>query len=243
MENKNKEGDAVEGELTFVDDSECYLVSWEGSDLTIVEAAVVSTGVTAAGWSTDRVTGLINRLMKDRHGGPFEHVIFRFHIKTPLFTARQLQRHRIASWNEASGRYKVMPAVAYIPPATRPMRQEGAAMDYNFIVDESLGLATRVVMEESTKAAWRNYHRLLDAGVAKEVARMVLPVNQMTEMVVTINLRSLLNFLSLRGEGKSVFPSHPQFEIVQIARRMEMAVAEKVPISYEAFMKVGRVAP
>lgn len=230
-------------ELELVEDSEVQLASWTGSDLTIVEAAVVSTGAEMSEWSADRVAGLINRLMKDRHGAPFEHVVFRFIIHTPIFTARQLMRHRLASFNEASGRYRTIAPQAYVPPLTRPIRQQGKAMDYDFEVDEALSKAARVVISESTKAAYRNYELLLSQGVAREVARIVLPTNMMTEFVMTINLRSLFNILSLRGEGKSMFPSHPQFEIVQVAKRMEVAVAEKVPLAYDAFVRNGRVAP
>jgi len=230
-------------ELEFVEDSEVQLLAYSGSDITIVEAAVVSTGADIDSWSDDRVAGLINRLMKDRHGAPFEHVVFRFLIRCPIFTARQLMRHRLASFNEASGRYRTLLPRAYVPPETRPIRQKGKAMDYNFEVDEALSRAARVVIESSTKAAYRNYELMLSQGVAKEVARIILPTNMMTEMVVTLNLRSTLNILSLRGEGKSLFPSHPQFEIVQVAKRLETVVAEKVPVAYAAFVSNGRVAP
>lgn len=230
-------------DIEFVSDSEVAFVKVAGSDLTVVQAAVVSTGLNAEEWSAERVNGLINRLMKDRHGAPFEHVTFTFMVKTPLFTARQMMRHRIASFNEASARYRILPAVFYVPPSHRPLVQNGKAMDYDFQVDEKLSAIAKVLIEQSSKSSYKTYEQLLDAGIAREVARMVLPANMMTEFMVTINLRSLFNIFSLRGENTGTYPSHPQFEIVQVASRMEEAAADAVPISYEAFVQQGRVQP
>lgn len=230
-------------DVVFTSKSEVTLVDWLGSDLSVVQSAVVSTGINPADWSEGRVDGLINRLMKDRHGAPFEHVMFTFWVNAPLFTARQMMRHRVASFNEASGRYRVLNSVFYVPPPGRPIVQTGKTMDYEFSVDDKLAAATNVMMKTACQAAYRTYTQLLEAGVAKEVARMVLPVNVMTEYFVSINLRSLFNMLSLRGKEPGTFPSHPQYEIAEVVALMEEQVKRIVPSSYAAFVANGRVQP
>lgn len=230
-------------DIIFTNKSDVTLVDWLGADLSIVQAAVVSTGVDPADWPASKAEGLINRLMKDRHGAPFEHVTFTFWVHTPLFTARQMMRHRIASFNEASGRYRVLESAFYIPPYERPIKQVGKTMDYEFVADEKLSAVAAVVMKESCRAAYANYSQLLAGGVAKEVARMVLPVNIMTEYFVTINLRSLFNMMSLRGKDSGTFPSHPQFEIAEVVAQMEDYVKTTVPLAYQAFINNGRVQP
>lgn len=230
-------------EITFVDSSTVTLANCMGDDLSVVKAAVVSTGLDASEWPTERVRGLISRLMADRHGAPFEHVVMTFMVKTPIFTARQLMRHRIASWNEASGRYRVLPATFYLPPETRLIKQVGKAMDYTFEEDHALSRAARDVIRSHSRRAYRAYETLLEAGVAREVARMILPTNLMTELTVTVNLRSLFNLLALRGTGEALFPSHPQHEITEVAAGMEQYVSLIAPASYEAFVEAKRVAP
>lgn len=231
------------GEVTFTSESTVTLVDRLGSDMSIVDAAVVSTGADASTWPEERVDGLISRLMRDRHGAPFEHVVFTFWIRAPLFTARQMMRHRVASFNEVSGRYRTLESVFYVPPPSRPITQVGKTMDYEFVADEKLSAAARVVMTTACQSAYQSYSRLLEAGVAKEVARMVLPVNIMTEFFVTINLRSLFNMMSLRGKETGTFPSHPQYEIAEVVAHMERHVDLHVPRAYRAFVECGRVQP
>lgn len=236
---KKKEGEAV----LFTNTSEVELVDLMGDDRRLVETATVSTGADSATWSDERVVGLINRLMKDRHGSAFEHVYFTFKIKTPLFTARQFMRHRMASYNEVSGRYRLLPQEYYIPPYDRPVMQIGKAMDYEFVVDEKIGAMANVAMRGACEHASKIYEQLLDAGVAREVARMIIPVNVMTEFFVTINLRSLFNLMSLRSTEQGLFPSHPQFEFSQVTALIEEIVATEMPCAYAAFVEHGRVQP
>ena len=229
--------------LDYVTTSSVDLVDVLGTDLSIVKAAVVSTGLDVADWQDERVQGLISRLMADRHGAPFEHVVFTFKVTTPLFTARQMMRHRIASFNEASGRYKVLPATFYVPPPERPLRQEGKAMDYNFVADDRLHPEIERELKRQARDQYDSYEWMLGRGCAREIARVVLGTNIMTEFMVSINLRSLFNVLSLRGKEPGLFPSHPQYEITQVADHMEVAVARVTPICYDAFVSAGRVAP
>lgn len=230
-------------ELSFTQTSHVSLVDYMGNDESIIKAAVVSTGLVTEDWSELRIVGLINRLMADRHGAPFEHVVYTFKVTTPLFTARQMMRHRIASFNEASGRYRVLPSVFYTLPDDRPVRQEGKTMDYNFVDDKELLDYAQGMIAEASQNAYLSYEDMLQAGVAKEVARMILPVNIMTEFFVTINLRSLFNLFSLRGKETGTFPSHPQYEITVVTEQIERLVQLTVPRAYEAFRKAGRVQP
>ena len=230
-------------EVKFVDRSSVWLHDSMGTDRSPVLAALASTGMDASEWPEERVVGLINRLMKDRHGATFEHVIFTFVVQTPLFTARQMMRHRIASFNEASGRYKVLPATFYVPPPERPLRQEGKAMDYNFVADDRLHPEIARELQRQARDQYDSYEWMLGRGCAREIARVVLGTNIMTEFMVSINLRSLFNVLSLRGKEPGLFPSHPQYEISQVADHMEVAVARMTPICYDAFVSAGRVAP
>ena len=212
------------------------------SDEAVTMAARVSTGADEA---PERDSGLINYLMRDRHGSPFEHNAFTFYIEAPIFVFREFMRHRIASYNEESGRYKQLEPVFYVPSPERKLIQVGKPGAYTFVEGaewqyrEVVGVARKV----STKA-YVNYLSLISDGVAREVARMCLPVNIYSSMFVTINARSLMNFLSLRVvDTGSTYPSFPQREIEMVAEQMEGIFAEKMPLTYAAFVKNGRVAP
>lgn len=192
-----------------------------------------------------RDKGLINYLMRDRHGSPFEHNAMTFYVQAPIFVFREFMRHRIASYNEESGRYRELQPVFYIPGPERKLIQVGkpGAYDFEDGTAEQAALVTQETMSV-TRAAYESYQRMLVAGVAREVARIVLPVNIYSSMYVTMNARSLMNFLSLRTKREGThFPSYPQREIEMCAEKMEDAWAELMPLSYESFNENGRVAP
>jgi thymidylate synthase (FAD) len=219
-----------------------------GGDDSVVRSARVSTGGSfAVGPNNlgERDKGLINYLMRDRHGTPFEHNGFTFYVEAPIFVFREFMRHRIASYNEESGRYKELEPVFYVPDLKRKLIQTGKPGAYIF-EDGSLNQLITVMRStyESNKLAYEEYQKMLDAGVAREVARGVLPVNIYSSMYVTMNARSLMNFLSLRTMREGThFPSFPQREIEMVAEMMENLWAEKMPVTYETFNKNGRVAP
>ena len=219
------------------------LVQSMGSDEAVVKAARVSTKTASVDASKD--AGLINYLMRDRHGSPFEHNAFTFYIEAPIFVFREFQRHRIASYNEESARYKELEPVFYVPGLERKLVQKGKPGAYEFEWGD-LGQLAVVYRStyEANKLAYEEYQKMLDAGIAREVARGVLPVNIYSSMYVTMNARSLMNFLSLRTDRKeNLFPSFPQREIEMVAEQMEAVFAEKMPITYDCFNKNGRVAP
>lgn len=237
-----------EGEVTFKEDVEVETVKCEASDLDVVWSARVSTqGEThdskLMGTAEE---GLINFLMKNRHGTPFEHNSFTFYVQAPIFVFREFMRHRIGiSYNEESGRYKKLDPVFYVPPVDRPLQQVGKPGHYKFV--EGTRDQQALVHDEIKVAsflAYQSYEQMLDAGIAREVARMVLPVNIFSSMYVTLNARSLMNFLSLRTEREeTMFPSYPQREIEMVAEKMEVTLMFAMPQTYKSFNDNGRVAP
>lgn len=192
-----------------------------------------------------RNRGLINYLMRDRHGSPFEHNSMTFYVQAPIFVFREFMRHRIASYNEESGRYRELRPVFYVPAADRNLVQTGKPGAYEFHpgTAEQTALVQQQTMDVS-RHAYEAYQRMLEAGVAREVARIVLPVTTYSSMYVTMNARSLMNFLSLRTKREGThFPSFPQREIEMCAEQMEEHFAQLMPLTYEAFNTNGRVAP
>lgn len=180
--------------------------------------------------------GLIKFLMRERHGTPFEHNAFRFHIKVPIFVVREWQRHRIASYNEWSGRYAVLEPDFYIPDYVRT--QVGKPGAYTFKpVTRFKRWWFRMQIANASKKSYKRYEKALKKGVAKEQARMNLTPNIYTEMYWTLNARSLMNFLSLRNSDQA------QWEIAQYAAAVEEFFKEKMPITHAAFIENGRVAP
>ncbi len=233
--------------VTFRSDMTVQLMRAAADDPFIAQAARVSTlgnkaADDAAGENIDK---LINFLIRDRHGSPFEHCNFTFYVEAPIFVWRELMRHRMASYNEESGRYKVLRPVFYVPGEDRNLVQQGKAGAYEFVPGTEEQHA--VVDTETTSAAlqaFQAYQAMLDAGVAREVARIVLPLNIYSSAFVTMNARALTNFLSLRTKrpaGEAKFPSFPQREIEMVAEEMEKVFAEHMPITHEAWNRHGRV--
>lgn len=233
--------------FVFFDRPVVELVDKMGDDLAIAHAAWVSTmGEHADEGDPDKIAGLINFLAKNRHGSPFEHAAVKFRVKAPIFVWREHHRHRIASYNEESGRYKQLDPHFYIPSPERNLTQIGKAGAYEFVPGSPRQIAvTHDVLEVAAIKAYHFYQSLLDEGVAREVARMCLPVNIMSTCYVTMNLRALMNFLSLRTPPTedSLFASFPQAEIAMVAADYEKLFADHFPITHAAFIKAGRIAP
>jgi thymidylate synthase (FAD) len=234
-------------DITFRSDVTVELVNSMARDSDVAMAARVSTvsGNHEKVVDLEKDAGLINYLMRDRHGSPFEHNAFTFYIEAPIFVFREFMRHRIASYNEESGRYKELSPVFYVPGEDRKLRQVGKPGAYVFEDgDYNQKKMVPASIRRVNAEAYNAYKSMLEAGIAREVARAVLPVNLCSSMYVTMNARSLMNFLSLRTSREGThFPSFPQREIEMVAEKMEEFFAEKMPITYEAFNKNGRVAP
>ena len=236
-------------EIIFREDMSVELVKSSASDADVIWAARVSTAgdksLEDVGSDASKSEGVINYLARERHGSPFEHTSMTFFISAPIFVFREFMRHRIASYNEESGRYRELKPVFYVPSKERKLVQIGKAGSYTFIDGNTEQYEITVKsIKETCKLAYANYQKMLDAGVAREVARAVLPVTLYSSMYVTMNARALMNFLSLRtARDGSHFPSYPQREIEMVAEKMEAEFAKLMPITYGAFEKSGRIAP
>ena len=207
------------------------------SDLSVVNGARVSFA-RRKDELDDSDSGLIRFLMRERHGTPFEHNAFRFHIRCPIFVAREWMRHRVGSFNEFSLRYAKATEDFYVPEPEDVRTQVGKPGAYTFeTVEPELADETRDALREVYEQAYATYERLVDAGVAREVARSVLPVGAYTEFYWTVNARSLMNFVSLRAAETA------QREIRRYAEACERFLAEQMPVTHEAFVASGRVAP
>jgi len=224
--------------LDVLDHGEVELLDVMGNDLSVVNAAKVSFAAQIKEIDEASI-GLINYLMKNKHATPFEHVIFKFRIKAPIFVTREWMRHRWSSFNEMSMRYHIPPVIDYYVPAQNSIRKQvGKPGSYSFeeIEDDETKTLFTLLMQNVISYADEAYHRMIQAGVAKEIARCVLPVTQYTEFIWTVNARSLINFISLRAE------SNAQYEIQEYATIIESFFAEIMPITHEAFNKSGRMA-
>ncbi len=235
--------------IQFRDDMTVELVKASASDSDVIWAARVSTAgdksLDAVGSDASGAEGLINYLARERHGSPFEHTSMTFFISAPIFVFREFMRHRIASYNEESGRYRELRPVFYVPAKERNLVQVGKPGSYSFIpgTEEQYSVTVNAIKESCTQA-YENYKKMLKVGVAREVARAVLPVTLYSSMYVTMNARALMNFLSLRTSREgSHFPSYPQREIEMVAEKMEEHFAKLMPLTHKAFEKSGRVAP
>lgn len=206
-------------------------------DLSVVRSARVSFGKSAQTIGEAEI-GLIKFLMRERHGTPFEHAVFRFHVKCPIFVAREWFRHRIGSFNEFSGRYSTMTEEFYVPELEDMRTQVGKPGSYTFEqMDKETARAVHDIMTQLNSAAFDGYNKLLDMGVAKEVARMVVPVSAYTQFYWTVNARALMNFLSLRTAETA------QREIRDYADKIEAFFSAAMPVTYAAWVSNNKTTP
>ncbi|MEU7384681.1 MULTISPECIES: FAD-dependent thymidylate synthase [unclassified Streptomyces] len=235
---------------SFRSDVTVDLVKHAASDADVLFAARVSTlgelSLAELDRDPERSKGLINFLMRDRHGSPFEHNSMTFFISAPIFVFREFMRHRVGwSYNEESGRYRELEPVFYVPDESRKLVQEGRPGKYRFVegTQAQQELVGRV-MTDSYRQAYEAYQEMLEAGVAREVARSVLPVGLFSSMYATCNARSLMHFLGLRTQHElAKVPSFPQREIEMVGEKMEAEWARLMPLTHAAFNANGRVAP
>lgn len=180
--------------------------------------------------------GLINFLMKNKHMTPFEMVQLKFAVKAPIFVFREWHRHRTFSINEMSGRYVELEREFYVPARDDMREQKGKPGAYYYETIESDGKADTAQLEISmaSQRSFDTYERLLEEGVAKEVARLVLPVNTYSKMVWSGDLRCLMQFLALRNHP------HAQLEIRRYAEVIEEIAFSVAPVAMGAFVEHGK---
>jgi len=216
--------------IKVLDHGEVRLIDYMGSDLQVSSAARVLEDVGRHRGEAD--IKLIKYMWNNGHTSPFEHVVFTFYVKAPIFVIRQWQRHRTWSYNEFSARYKEVPDCWYVPDPShigvqslknhqsRIISADGELLDYH----------ASEVINQACESAFRYYDELLTNGVPREIARGVLPVNTYTEMWATVNLNNLFKFLTLRMD------EHAQFEIREYANALLELIKPVVPNSVEAYL-------
>jgi thymidylate synthase (FAD) len=225
-----------DGAIAVLDHGFVALDGALASDLAVVNGARVSFNQESDEF-TDRESGLIRFLMRERHGSPFEHGYFRFIVKAPIFVVREHHRHRAGhSYNEWSGRYSKLDAEFYVPDNVRTQVGKPGAYSFEPVDDQTRESAQREI-EENAERAFEAYERMLDLGVAKEVARAVLPLSTYTKYYWSCNPRSLMHFCSLRNHEAA------QFEIRQYAAAAESFLEQLMPVTHAAFVAAGRIAP
>jgi len=217
------------------------VIDYMGTDSAIVQAARVSYGAGTKKINED--AGLINYLLRHRHTTPFEMCEIKFHIKLPIFIARQWIRHRTANVNEYSGRYSIMDKEFYIPaPEQLASQSKKNHQGRGDVLEGAEAQRVLEILKADSVNAYAHYEEMLNAseegdikdpaksGLARELARMNLPVNFYTQWYWKIDLHNLMHFLSLRAD------SHAQYEIRVYAEAMLEVLKAWVPITYQAFM-------
>jgi thymidylate synthase (FAD) len=224
--------------VDFTEVIKCELVDACASDLSVVNAARISYD----SQHPELEPGddkLINYLLKNRHGTPFEHGFFKFRVEAPIFSFREHHRHRIGhSYNEMSGRYTELEGKFYVPSCARV--QEGKPGHYVYLElppDHPKSINMNKHCKDSYRISWWHYKAMLRDGIAKEQARIVLPVGIYTKMIWSCNPRSIMHFLGLR------LGSTAMKEIKTVATEAEKALKELMPITYYHFISNERVAP
>jgi thymidylate synthase (FAD) len=203
--------------------------NWHTLDAQIVRAARVSYGKGTKTVRDDEK--LIRYLIKNEHWSPFEMVEFKFHVKAPIFVARQWFRHRTGSVNEISGRYSVIENEFYIPEKWR-LQDTKNRQGSRGKLDELTNEYATDAYTEALDYAYKAYEALLSAGVAREMARMVLPLSTYTQFYWKQDLRNLLHFLKLRLD------EHAQWEIREYAKAILSLIESLVPVTIKAWKEI-----
>jgi thymidylate synthase (FAD) len=220
----------LEKEYPVLDHGFVRLVDYMGSDARIVQAARVSYGEGTKSVRDDKA--LIDYLLRNDHNSPFEQVVFTFHVKMPIFVARQWVRHRTARMNEISGRYSLMKDEVYVPAEDQVHFQSDSnkqARDENRPAPPIVAEKIRATMHETTTAIFDHYKEMIDAGIAREIARINLPLSLYTEIYWQMDLHNLFHFLALRLDG------HAQLEIRKYGEVIGQIVKAVCPFAWESF--------
>lgn len=221
--------------VDVLDHGRVELRRYMADDIYVVEAAKASFNQEVVEFG-EHERGVLRFMMKKSHGTPFEHQVFTFVVKCPMFVAREWFRHRISSFNEWSARYSVLDPEFYIAENVRG--QVGKPGAYTF---EPIGgwrkRLYRWLIFGSGRLTYSLYSLFMKVGIAKELARAVLPVNIYTRFYWTVNARALMNFLRLRNAPDA------QWEIGEFAKAIEAMFAEVMPETHQAFVDYGRIVP
>lgn len=210
------------------------LIDSMGNDISIVNAARVSFGK-RIDTILDKDRKLIQYLLREKHSSPFEHVTFTFHVKTPLFVARQWMRHRTQSYNEISRRYTSENIEFYIPNEYRKQdKNDRQASDVLVGFNNQTNNEFKTFFSTLSNTSLEAYKYMIQAGMAREMARMLLPQNMYTEFYTTVNLWNLFHFIQLRKSN------HAQLEIRAYAELMEILIQDTVPVALDAWKNLNK---
>jgi thymidylate synthase (FAD) len=230
--------------IEFTSDIKVKLWDYMGDDARILAAARVADNEGIDVWNEDKDAGTFEMMMRDHHGSPFEHNAMTFYVEAPIFVSREHFRHRTGhSYNEFSTRYKRVgseanPFTVYIPEEKNFRTQVGTPGNYQFEpLPYELANDAQHLMRSSAVASYRQYCEMLNWGVAKEVARNVLPLATMTQYVWTCNARSLMHFITLRNAPQALL------EIRMVAEQAEAYFAGLFPQTYHYYVKHGKITP
>ena len=220
------------------------------SDLTVVTRKIWGTDrdvpetarVSSQGWDeiffhedewalTQGDINLIEMLSANGHTSPFEHMGASFYLHVPIFVMREWMRHRTQSYNEESGRWRVLEGRFYIPEQGRPTKQIGRTGEYSFVADDQTNRIAQAWLKDANRSAWDAYESQLEEGVAKEVARMCLPVNIYTRVIVSANFLNWVKFLKLRAAPAAMH------EIRMCAFDVKAELNKAFPVSMAAWFK------
>ena len=220
----------LDKEYPVLDKGFVRLVDYYGGDQRIVQSARVSYGEGTKSVSQDGA--LIDYLLRHQHTSPFEQVVMTFHVKMPIFVARQWVRHRTGRMNEVSGRYSIMKDEFYVPEADKvaPQSKDNKQGRSNEAFDKATADKIISQLEEGQKEAYENYSALIDDGLAREIARINLPLSLYTEFYWEMDLHNLFHFLKLRLD------SHAQYEIRVYAEVILEMCRKVAPMATESFI-------
>ena len=220
----------LDKEYPVLDKGFVRLVDYYGGDQRIVQSARVSYGAGTKSVSQDGA--LIDYLLRHQHTSPFEQVVMTFHLKMPVFVARQWVRHRTGRMNEVSGRYSIMKDEFYIPaaeniaPQSTDNKQGRASAPFPAERAEEI----RRQFEEGQESAYKKYSELVDGGLAREIARINLPLSLYTEFYWEMDLHNLFHFLKLRLDA------HAQLEIREYAKVILEMCRTVAPLATGSFV-------
>ena len=219
----------LDKEIKVLDHGFVRLVDYMGNDRRIVQAARVSYGDGTKTFRDDAI--LIDYLLRHQHTSPFEHVVLELHCKLPIFVARQWIRHRTARINEISGRYSVMENEFYLPPADQIKGQSEDNKQARSLHELPPDIQQKVldILRRDQGNVYASYQELLNDGIARELARVNLPLSLYTQWYWQMDLHNLLHFLELRMD------SHAQWEIREYANAIATITRAVAPMAYDAF--------
>lgn len=221
-------------EIKFRNDIQVTLIQSMGDDEMVARAARVSTGKDQM--RQDKITGLINYLVREHHTSPLESCVFTVRVEAPIQVARQWERHRTQSYSEQSMRFSEASPEFYLPPLERPLHNEGSGAHPKLVEHEEQRRTHRELVKRRKKVRqwdWDQYVWEIQNGVAEEVARDNLPVSTYTSFYATANLNNWLKFVNLRAGHTGA----PQYEIAEAAQKVEQVIKTLYPVTYEAWRK------